>query len=89
MTQQILVGREIVGMAEPVGSDDELGLGDADDVLELFGPVEVDDGHHHGPGVSGAPEGDAASSQFGSWNTTMSPGPTPWSPSQPANLLAA
>ena len=35
-----------------------LGSVDADDVLELFGPVEVDDGHDDGPGVSGAPEGD-------------------------------
>ena len=58
VTQQVLVGGEIVGVAELVGSDDELGLGDADDVLEFLGTVEVDDGHHDGAGVGGAPEGD-------------------------------
>ena len=45
-------------MTEPVCSDDERRLGDAEDVLEFFRPVEVDDGHHDSAGIGGTPERD-------------------------------
>ena len=57
-TQQLPIGREILGTTESVGGDDELGIGDADDVLELFCAIEMDDGDHNGAGVRSTPEGD-------------------------------
>src|SRR4029450_5523877 len=42
---------EVLAVAEPVGGHDQVGLGGPHDVLDLLGPVEVDDRHHHRPEV--------------------------------------
>ncbi len=46
-------------MTEAIGGDDQIGRGHPEDVLDLFGPVGVDDRHHDGAQVGGGPEGDA------------------------------
>ena len=53
------VGRQVVGVAEAVGGHDHIGPVAPEDVVDLLGPVEVDDRHDHGPEVGGGPERDA------------------------------
>ena len=51
--------RQVVGVAEAVGGDDDGGLGGAEDVVDLLGAVEVHDRHDDGAEVGGGPERDA------------------------------
>ena len=79
---------QIVVVTEAVGGDHDRRRGRRQDVVDLLRPVEVHDGDDHRPQVGGRPEREPASTQFGSWNTTTSPGPTPSAASAPASARA-
>ena len=53
------IDRQVVGVAEVVGRDDDRGARGAEDVPDLLGAVEVHDRHHHRAEVGGGPERDA------------------------------
>ena len=57
--QERFVRFEVLEATEPIGGDDDLGLGRADDVREFLRSVEVDDRHDHRADVRRAPEHDA------------------------------
>ncbi len=57
--QHLAVDLEMVGVAEPIGCHHHRRLGGAEDVIDLFGRVEVDDRHDDGTEIGRGPERDA------------------------------
>ena len=87
--EQLVVHDEVVGVAEPVGGDDDVGLDRPEDVVDLLGAVEVDDRDDDRAQVGRAQNVMPASTQLGSWNITTPPGPTPRACSDVASDRAA
>ena len=46
--EQVGIHRQVIGVAEPVDGHDHIGLGRAEDVVDLLRAVEVHDRHDHG-----------------------------------------